>query len=361
MICVAYDLTPVLLSPAGVGRYARDLLEALERRDDVAVERVVASRRRPSGVVGRIALGLARELVYYPRALGRRARRLGANLVHCPAPAGPRVKRLPVVLTIHDVLAWRSPDLFTRANALQHRFVVRPALERAARIVTGSDFTRRELMELFDLADERIAVTPWGLHDRFRPTEPDPEWLEHRFGVAQPYVLTVATLEPRKNLGALLRAFERLRANFPTHTLVVAGGVGWKVGGLLAELDQASERLVHTGYVTDAELVRLYGGAACFVYPSLYEGFGFPPLEAMACGTPVVTSDGTSLPEVVGDAALLVEPTDIDALATAIEDVLSSPQRAEDLRQRGLARARHFTWDACAAATVEVYREAVGA
>jgi glycosyltransferase involved in cell wall biosynthesis len=361
VIRVAYDLTPVLLSPAGVGRYARDLLEALERRDDVEIARVAASSRRPSGLVGRIALGLARELVYYPRALGRRARGLGASLVHCPAPAGPRASGLPVVLTIHDVLAWRSPELFTRANALQHRLVVRPALQRAARIVTGSDFTRRELMDLFDVPDERIAVTPWGLHARFKPTEPDPEWLEHRFGVTQPYILTVATLEPRKNLGALLRAFEELPEDLPPHTLVVAGAVGWKVGGLLAELDQASSQLVYTGYITDAELVRLYGGAACFVYPSLYEGFGFPPLEAMACGTPVVTSDRTSLPEIVGDAGLLVDPTDIDALATAISDVLGSPQRAHDLRRKGLERSRRFTWETCAAQTVQVYHEAVAA
>jgi glycosyltransferase involved in cell wall biosynthesis len=218
-----------------------------------------------------------------------------------------------------------------------------PALRRAAAVIVPSQYTRDELLgALPDLDPGRVAVTPWGVDERFSPG-PGPE------GRGQ-YLLAVGTLQPRKNLEAVLAAFERLGRE---HTLVVVGARGWRDEGLMAKLER--DRVEVHGHVGDDELVTLYRGAACLVFPSLAEGFGFPLLEAMACGTPVVCADAGSLPEVAGGAAHTVPPHDHDALATAVADVLADPA---PWRERGLARAAEFTWERCAEQTVRVYRDA---
>jgi alpha-1,3-rhamnosyl/mannosyltransferase len=311
------------------------------------------------GAARRIGAGLARELVYYPLVAGGRARRLGAQLLHASGPFWPRARGIPLVLTLHDALPWRFPELFTRLNVLQQRTVVAAAARRAARVLVGSEHTARELTELVGVAPQRIVVTPYGVDPRFRPTARDPAWLERRFGIRGPYVLAVGTLEPRKNLGTLLRAFARVRGQDAQHALVLVGGRGWRDAPLERALAGAGAGVVRAGRVSDDELVRLYGSAACFAFPSRYEGFGLPVLEAMACGAPVVAGDRTSLPEVVGDAGLLVDPDDEEALASALRRVLTDPELAADLRQRGLARSAAFSWDRCAELTVAVYRAAL--
>jgi len=177
--------------------------------------------------------------------------------------------------------------------------------------------------------------------------------------VTGPYLLTVGTLQPRKNVEGVVQAFEALARDGAPHQLVVAGARGWRDEALAAKLRRspAAARVRATGHVDDATLVALYRGAAAFVFPSRGEGFGLPPLEAMACGAPVVCSDRTSLPEVVGDAALLVDPDDAAAVAAALREALE-PARADELRARGFARAAQFTWERCAEATVAAYRRA---
>jgi len=194
-------------------------------------------------------------------------------------------------------------------------------------------------------------VTPYGVDGRFRPA---PQVAE-RLGIDRPFVACLGTLEPRKNLVAAVRAFAKL--GDPHTALVVIGASGWDGGEVEAAARAAPGRVILTGYVSDAELVGLLGAARCFLYPSLLEGFGFPPLEAMACGTPVVASDRASLPEVVGDAALLVDPEDVDALAGAVRRALADDALAADLRERGLRRASLYSWAACAQATVSAYRD----
>ena len=355
---VGFDLTPAVMSGAGTGRYPRELLAALSRRGDVTVAQLAASRRRGTGVPSRIAQGLWREGGWYPRALARRARQAGADVVHVPAAFAPRVPDRPVVLTIHDVLPFRYPELFPRVVVAYSRLTWRSAARRAARVITGSEHTRGELVELLGVPAERVVVTPYGVDARFRPQEPDRDLLAKRFGIDRPYVLCVGTLEPRKNLVTALRAFAGI-AGETDALLVVAGGAGWGNEVFERELPNAPERVRLTGYVSDEELVSLYSGAGCFLFPSLYEGFGLPVLEAMACGAPVVTGDTSSLPEAAGDAALMVPPSDVDAVADAVLRVLTDDALAADLRRRGLERAAARTWDACAAATVDVYRAAV--
>jgi alpha-1,3-rhamnosyl/mannosyltransferase len=200
-----------------------------------------------------------------------------------------------------------------------------------------------------------IRVTPLGIDARFAPGPPSGDGAR-----GGPYLLAVGTLQPRKNLEAALAAVERLHAGGLEHRLVVAGARGWRDDALVARLrgSPAAHRIELLGRVDDAALVRLYRGAACLLYPSRAEGFGLPPLEAMACGTPVVAAAAGSLPEVLGDAAPLVDPDDVDGLAAAIADVLADPA---PWRARGLTRAARFTWAACAEATVAAYHAAVRA
>ncbi|HEX2233937.1 MAG TPA: glycosyltransferase family 1 protein, partial [Thermoleophilaceae bacterium] len=312
---------------------------------------------RPSaGRIRRVAQGLAREGLYYPLLLERRARRAGADLVHCTHAAPAVTRRLPLVVTVHDLLPLRFPRLFPRATVVHTRASLR-VVRSAHRILTNSEHTRAEVLELLGVPPERVTATPFGIEARFRPLQSDPDWLLRRFGLRAPYLLAVGTLEPRKNLEGVLRAFDLLAPRFPGLSLAVVGGKGWRDGMLDSELRRPREDVVATGFVDDDELVRLYSAAACFVFPSLAEGFGFPPLEAMACGAPVVTSDRPALPEVVGDAALLTDPTHPEAIATAVERVLSSPQLVAELRARGRARAAGFTWRSCAERTAAAYAE----
>jgi alpha-1,3-rhamnosyl/mannosyltransferase len=322
------------------------------------VVRIAATRRLAEGRSGRIVQGLAREAVWYPALAGRRAKRAGTDLLHCPHPVPVRGGPVPLVVTIHDLLPLRYPALFPRATVAHTRLSV-PFTRRARRLLTNSEHTRAEAVDRLGLPPEQVVATPFGIDPRFRPVEVERDWLRRRFGLERSYVLSVGTVEPRKNLPATLRAFGLAAGRVPEHDLVVVGGAGWGSGaGPIGEAARTLPRTpVFTGFVSDDELVRLYSAASCFVFPSLAEGFGFPPLEAMACGAPVVASDRPALPEVIGDAGLLVDPTDPEAIADAVASVLESEELAGDLRRRGLERSARFTWERCAELTAAVYRQ----
>jgi glycosyltransferase involved in cell wall biosynthesis len=218
------------------------------------------------------------------------------------------------------------------------------------------------VVELLGIDPARISVTHLGVDARFRP--PDPEeraaFLQ-RQQLVRPYILAVGTLEPRKNLPGLLRAYARLAPEVP-HDLVLVGAEGWLTGEIHATLEKLrlGGRVRMTGFVADDDLPHWYGGADLFAFASLYEGFGLPVVEAMACGVPVVTSNVSSLPEVAGDAAVLVDPADVDAIADGLRRVLTDTDLARRLRHSGLKRAARFTWEQTAARTVAVYREVAG-
>ena len=211
------------------------------------------------------------------------------------------------------------------------------------------------------MRSDQVVAIPEGCADLFCPREVDRELLRHEFGIDGPYVLCVGTLEPRKNLTTVLRVFRHVSAARPEAELVLVGGRGWRNQVFERELagSGSSERLRLTGFVSDERLADLYAGAACFLYPSLGEGFGLPPLEAMACGAPVVISDAPALLEVCGDAALSAPALDVETLAKHVIAVLEDGELADRLRAAGLTRAQRFTWDAAADATERVYREAL--
>jgi glycosyltransferase involved in cell wall biosynthesis len=265
----------------------------------------------------------------------------------------------PVITTIHDVAFRRFPELFPLKHRLLLNWLIPAVVRTAAAVITGSEATRKDLVELYDVDPARVAVTPYAADPIYRPMDREEarQAVRSRFGVRSPYVLSVGVLQPRKNLPRLVRAYSRIAGRVP-HRLVLVGKEGWASEELRAAVAEApaGREPVFTGYVADADLPALYAGADLFVYPSLYEGFGLPPLEAMACGTPVLTSSVSSLPEVVGDAGVTVDPRSISAIADAMLDLLSDDARRAALSAAGIARAAEFNWDRTARQTVEVYR-----
>jgi glycosyltransferase involved in cell wall biosynthesis len=359
---VGFDVAPIALNQAGERRYATALLGALRAREDVSVEELGLIRRQPGGMAQRVISQLAAEAVYYPALVGSMARRRGVDMIHFPRHLVPPGigRRVPTVVTVHDVLPLSHPEYFSELIRRRYRPLARAAVRAADLVLTGSRHSAGQLTDLLGVEPARVVVTPYGVEGRFRRVGRDEGWLADRFGVRSRYVLCVGTLEPRKNLVGAVRAFSRAAESVEDCVLVVAGGRGWRNEAFERELAGAPGRVVLTGFVSDEELVRLYSGADCFLFPSLAEGFGFPVLEAMACGAPVVSSDRTSLPEVVGDAGVLVDPEDERAIAAAVERVLTEPGLADRLRERGLEHAAQYTWDACAAATLAEYRRLLG-
>jgi len=357
---IGFEQTGLELDATGTARTIRRLARELAAHETVELVTLAQPGRPRAGARGRIARGLRRELSYLPLELSRRAARLGVEVLHCPVGLAPVRSQVPVAITVHDVMALEHPEWFTRGNRLQQRLLLGPAARSAAVVLTPSEFSRHRAIERLGLDPERVRVTPWGVDEVFSPDERSDEALA-RLGVRGRYLLTVGALRPRKNLEGALVAFEQL-AGHDDLELVVAGGRGWDDAELLDRLrhSPAAGRIRLTGRVSDADLAELYRGAECFLFPSRYEGFGLPPLEAMACGAPVVSSDRTSMPEVVGDAAVLVHPDDADGLVAAVESVLASPERRAELSERGRRRAAAFTWERCARLTVDAYRSVLG-
>jgi glycosyltransferase involved in cell wall biosynthesis len=327
---VGIDVSPLALTRAGTARHIRSLLSALEHED-------VELRRYGLGGSSR-ALVPVRDLGWYLAALPARARRDGMEVLHCPTQRAPLHSRVPLVVTFHDLAVLRHPEAFNRWTRTYSRLVLPRVVRAARRVIAVSEFTKRELLDLLDVPEEKVRVIPNAVGAPF----------ESEGEAAQgDYVLTVSTLEPRKNLPRLVEAHRRAGLNgLP---LLVAGAAGW--GGVRVEGDG-----VHwLGEVRDDELARLYRGARCVAYVSLYEGFGLPVLEAMACGAPVVAGRNEAAEEVAGGAAVLVDPLDPDAIAAGISEAID---RRDELRARGLERARAFDWHEVARATAGVYREA---
>lgn len=324
-LTVGIDVSPLAQTRAGTARYIKALLREFERRNDLAV------RRLAFGGSSRAA-SFVRDAVWYPLLLGA-AR--GFDVLHCPTFRAPIRSRAPVVVTVHDLAVFRHPNAFRRWSRAYGPVVVPRVLKTAQRVIAVSEFTKHELVDVLDVPAAKIRVIPNAIEEIFTRNGPAADG---------DYVLTVGTLEPRKNLARLATATQRAGLE-----LRVVGARGW------GSVDVPEDGVRWLGEVHDDDLARLYRGARCFAYASLYEGFGIPILEAMACGTPVVTSRGGATEEVADGAAVLVDPFDPADIASGIERAVL---RREELVRRGLERVRAFgDWSAVADATVEVYRE----
>jgi len=301
-------------------------------------------------------------VIWQQLKLPRRLARGDIDLLWSPLITLPLRCPVPAVATVHDLTALLFPETHTLKVRWSLLPFLRPSFERARRLVTISEATARDLAFHFPQCAEKVRVVYPGIDPEFRPGTPE-EVAATRRELRAPdgYFFYAGTLEPRKNVGALLDAWELLRAEDPhAPPLVLAGPYGWgseRLARRIADLEAAGVRAL--GRVERSRLVRLFQAARVFVYPSLYEGFGFPAAEALACGVPVVASNTSSLPEVVGDAGLLADPGDSGALAARIQSLLRNPAQAEALAARGLARSARFRWDRAAAEMEEVFREAL--
>ena len=295
--------------------------------------------------------------------LPRLARRLSVDLWHSPYYVMPYRLGIPVVLTFYDAIAHHFPDTLAAPwKRPPVELLTRMAVRTAQRFVAISAVAAEDLERFYGVAPSRVSVTPLGVDEHFVPQDPSVvAEAASRYGLERPYVLYLASNKPHKNLPRLLQAWHIARGEgrLASFRLVVAGH--WDPR--FPEAREMAERLglgesVHfAGPVAEADLPAVYSGADLFVFPSLYEGFGLPVLEAMACGTPVVCSNTSSLPEVAGDAALTVDPLDVSALAAAIRNVLSDAGLRDELRRRGLVRAASFSWTRTGQQTLEVYRQ----
>ncbi len=287
-------------------------------------------------------------------------RRRGIQVYHSPNYSLPLALPCTSVVTVHD-LAFLDPRFHKLRMRFYLRVLTQMSLRRADHVIAVSEHTKQELEARFPHVAGRISVVHPGLDPAFSspPDGASIQSFRQRVGQTKPYILFVGAIEPRKNLPRLIRAFELAMAETGLHhDLVLCGPLGWRHGPTIQALrsSRLSHRIRQVGYIPDDDLLLWYAGADLFVYPSLYEGFGLPPLEAMATGTPVVTSDSSSLPEVVGDAAAAVSPTSVDAIAGAMQRVLTDRDFADKLRALGPQRAMEFTWKEAASRTVDIYR-----
>jgi glycosyltransferase involved in cell wall biosynthesis len=280
---------------------------------------------------------------------------------------GPVFSAAPLVVSVHDVSYLEYPEYFTRFRSTQLRLTVQRTVRRAARILTPSEFSRRAILKHYQLNDDKVVVIPNAVSSRFRVIDRDVALgaVRRKFGIRGTFVLTVGDLQPRKNHLGLLRAFEEVLHARPNlrHELVFVGKETWSSKELHRAVEHSSirDRVHFTGFVDDEDLVQLYGASDLFVFPSFYEGFGLPILEAMACGRAVACSNTTAMPEVANASAILFDPRSTDDMARAMIDVLTDPELRVRHERLGLHRAAMFSWRRAAEQTLNVYYDVAGA
>jgi glycosyltransferase involved in cell wall biosynthesis len=372
---VLYDISPAVHQGAGLARYAERLAARLlaEQGERVKLHLFynahsghlppAALRAAPAHTLGlgqlawrlSVLASQAARRPYTPIARIMAAER--ATLYHATEHLLPRLAA-PTVLTVHDLIFERYPQHHTARNRLFLHAAMPLFVAAANAIIAVSRHTRADLIELYGADPAKIHVVYEGVDERFQPAAAaEVARVRAAYSPDRPYLLMVGTLEPRKNHAAALRALARLKAHGWSHRLLLVGGQGWLFDPIRRQIEALglSGDVHFAGYAPDADLPPLYTGAAAVLLPSLYEGFGFPVLEALACAAPVVCSNASSLPEVAGDAALLVAPEDDEALAAAVHLLLSQPQAAAALAEAGRRQAAGFRWDTCAQETVAVY------
>ena len=356
---------------AGISRYIRNLIAHLARSEDVEKLTVFAGDRRAVAELGeseRLRWSFSRwpterasqRIAWEHLALPLAAARAGVEVLHSPAHVAPLTWRGRSVLTVHDLSFLLLPRIFGRANQLYLSALTRLSARRADAIIAVSENTRQDVIRLLGVSPQRVRVVHNGVEEVFRPLPPEQvEAFRRQRGLGEHVILFIGTLEPRKNIGRLVEAYARLRQAGLPHQLVIGGARGWlfeEVFALVRRLG-LEQHVSFPGFIPLEEEPLWYNAAEVFAYPSLYEGFGLPPLEAMACGVPVVSSKASSLPEVLGEAGVLVDPYNVDDLAAALERVLTDESLRGELSRRGLARAQQFGWAQAARLTAEVYLE----
>lgn len=379
---VAVNATPLLRPLTGIGNYIVELGRALATTGEVDTHSFYGTHwrheapaplpRSSQEAATRRLRELVKPLLPFARAMrdaqqrlsfGRGLRRRAIDVYHEPNYV-PLSYDVPVVTTVHDLSWLRYPETHPKDRVRWLTEAVPKALNRSRLVIADSEYVRSEIIAEFGLPSARVVTIPLGASNQFRPRDAlSTEPVLRTLGLAHGgYVLIVATLEPRKNLGHALAAYAQLPLEQrKRYQLVVAGAKGWRAHRLerMLRSKAAAGEVCYLGYVEGAQLPALYAGAAAFLFPSLYEGFGLPPLEAMASGVPVLVSDRSALPEVVAEGGVMFDPDNIDDITAKLAATLGDPNERVLLASRGVSRAREFTWERCAERTLAVYRDAV--
>lgn len=363
---IGIDARLVFYHQAGIGQYILRLTDALAALDHENQYYLFQSFKDRTRLVD--APNFHRRVLYTPSHHRFERLALSAEMLphpldvfHSPDFIPPRKTRAPNVITVHD-LAFLLYPRFLTPDAARYYGQIDPASRSAAHIIAVSQSTKRDVTKLLGVPDSQVSVIYEAAHSSARPLD-KPEARKHvheKFGIAEDFILFVSTIEPRKNLPTLLAAYSKLRDQYKSKArLVVAGHKGW----LTEEVDAAiekyrlAEQVCFLGSVPTSELAYLYNAARVFALPSFYEGFGLPPLEAMASGTPVIVSNVSSLPEVVGDAGILIDPNDVDGWTVALHRVLTENELHDEMAAKGLKRAKLFSWERAARETLNVYKK----
>ncbi len=372
---IGIDITSAVTQGGGIGRYTRELIYALVRADKENEYRLF-SAKQPASLPVPDPVPTGDNISYHPAPLGERwlyrlwyRLRLPLpvqlmtgklDLFHSPDFVLPPVRDgIPTILTVHDLSFLHYPDTFTPSLVNYLNSVVPWSVARASHILADSQATKNDLVNLWEVADEKVTVLYSGVSGRFRPVTDKKQLtaVRQKYDLGEvPYLISVSTLQPRKNFQMLIRAFKPVAEQLP-HNLVIAGGKGWLYEEMLAEVakQDLEGRVKFIGFVADGDLPALYSDAALMVFPSLYEGFGLPLLEAMACGVPVLSSDSSCLPEVAGDAAVLLPPTDEGAWTQTMTGLLNDPNQRGRMVAAGFLQARAFTWKKAAEELLDIY------
>ena len=370
---IAIDAHSVGTGLGGNESYATNLIEALAEIDSVNSYTLYVTRRealeRFSGRWPNVSVRTTlphTPLIRIPLTLSAELRRNPVDVLHVQFTSPP-FSPCPVVVSIHDLSFEHLPQTFKWRSRKQLRITVRRSAREAAQVIALSEYARDDIINTYGVAPEKVSVIPLAAPAHFRPVldEEQLQRVRQTYGIEGDYILSVGAIQPRKNLSRLVAAYSRLRRARPEGNLpklVLVGKCAWLYDETLRSIKElgVSDSVILTGYVPESDLPALYSGALALVYPSYFEGFGLPPLEAMQCGTAVIVGDRTSLPEVVGDAGVMVDPFDEDDIAAAIEKVINDSNLREQLRVKGLERAKLFNWRKTARQTLAVYQKAAG-
>lgn len=365
-LSIGFDLTGIWRPNTGILIYALRLAQHLVRYDTNNRYTLFFSRdvhpgfRDLEGKFKSIVLPSQGEVLTKQFLMSIVCNRAHLDLIHFPALPPPAACFRRFIWTLHDAAPWLYPETLDLKGRLYFRQLGALAARRSRALITVSHDSKRRITEALPIPADKVFVTHCGVGEEFRKVNDDTllQSVRTRYRLPERFILTVGTLEPRKNLPFLLEAYCRFVALTRTDLgLVIAGRSGWKLGSLKSAWNGPAQQVVLTGFVPQDDLVALYSLADALILPSIYEGFGLPPLEAMACGCPVIVSSSGSLPEVVGDAALFIDPEDPDSLVAVMSRLEANRSLRAELTRRGLERAKQFTWRYAAEKTLHVYRE----
>ncbi len=366
---VGYDSTPLLGTRSGVGSYTQQILAHMAQLYPEWCYLLYSNR--PLDPLSASLPGACHVSGYFPYSrwlwmqfkLPQIIRRSQPDLCHFTNNTAPLNHVVPYIITIHDVSLFLHSQFHPRSRLIALRWLLPTVARRAGHVLTVTEFARRDIIKTLNLPPERVSVVHEAAATHFQPLHDrqQQEELRGRYALPETFILYVGTIEPRKNLHRLLKAMTVVWREHPDCPLVLAGPVGWMMDGVLEkEMESAGDardNIRFLGYVPDEDLPGLYSLATIFAFPSLYEGFGLPPLEAMSCGTPVLTSQQSAMAEVCGDAACLVDPYDEEAIADGLMTLLNNPAQREMFVWRGFERARQFSWQRAAQETAAIYEK----